>query len=294
MKKIRKTTLLSYAISLLVAANTLASCSQTSKHDAPQSEYPAPSVLPNKEEIFPPDGLEKGENRVPAPTQTDVWNVSDVDLSHINFERKHIAFTFDDSPNRTLEQIVGVFTEFNQSNPDCIASATVFYNGVGFNEYALPAAQAAYAVGFETGNHTYSHFNLCEIDHQTLQWEIDEVDKILKNIDGKATHLLRAPYGKIDQTVRDTAKTPLVDWSVDTLDWTGISAEEICERVYTGLEDGGIVLMHDGPKNTVEALKTLLPQLKSRGYQVTGVSQLSKINACPLKRGGAYTRIRKK
>lgn len=295
-KRLQNLCILTFSGLIAVTSGVFVGCKRATftEPPAPPQRYPQFSVLPDKEEIFTPTPPKNSEKRIPAPTKSDFWDVENVDVSRIDYGRKHIAFTFDDSPNRTLEQIVGVFTEYNQANPDCVACATVFYNGVGFNEYTLPAAQAAYAVGFEAGNHTFSHSNLCELDLETLQKEIDGVDELLKKIDGKERHLLRAPYGKINQVVRDAAKTPIIDWSVDTLDWTGLTSEEICERVYAGLEDGGIVLMHDGPKNTVEALKILLPELKARGYQITSVSQLSKINACALKTSGAYTRARKR
>ena len=278
------------AATLVTACLFPVGCKKTAKVPPPQ----LPHSTNQRFEDVTPYPHESGENSVPAPVVSEFWDTSDVDISSIDLSKKHIAFTFDDAPNRTLEQIVAVFTEFNQKNPDAIASATVFYNGVGFNEASFAAAQAAYAVGFETGNHTYSHFNLCDLDRERLRYEIEETDKLLKNIDGKPFHLLRAPYGSIDERVREESKTPILDWSVDTLDWTGISAQEICEKVYAGLEDGGIVLMHDGAKNTVEALKILLPELKARGYQITGVSQLAKIHDLTLKRGSVYTRARKR
>ena len=52
--------------------------------------------------------------------------------------------------------------------------------------------------------------------------------------------------------------------------------------------------MHDGGKNTIEAVKLLLPALKEAGYQVVSVSQLSKAHNVSLKRGSTYIRIRPK
>ncbi len=248
------------------------------------------SILPSKDDLPPPIN----ETPTPTPTDSGIWDVSNVDVSQLNLERKHVSFTFDDAPGKTLEQLVAVFTQFNKNNPDCKASATVFFNGAYFNEYTVPAAHAAFAAGFEMGNHTYSHFNLCSLDPQTLQKEIDDTDVILKQIDGKDRHLLRAPYGNLNETVKKVATVPIIDWSIDTLDWQKPEVEVICERVYNGLENGAIVLMHDGFENTVEAVKILLPELKRRGYQVTTVSALSKIHSCSLKTGSVYTRARSK
>ena len=248
------------------------------------------STLPSKDELPP----SINETPTPAPDLSGIWQTDDIDVSHLNLEKKHVAFTFDDAPGKTLEQLVAVFTEFNENNPDCRASATVFFNGGYFNEYTAPAAHAAFAAGFEMGNHTYSHFNLCSLDPQTLQKEIDDTDVILKQIDGKDRHLLRAPYGNLNETVKAAASVPIIDWSIDTLDWQNPTVEVICERVYNGLENGAIVLMHDGFENTVEAVKLLLPELKRMGYQVTSVSAMSKIHSCSLKTGAVYTRARNK
>lgn len=236
--------------------------------------------------------LRELKTSAPAPYLSKYWDVTDVDISKLRPEKKHVAFTFDDSPNRTLEQIVGVFTAFNETNPDCVANATVFYNGIRIDSKSLPSVYTAYTVGFETGNHTFSHFNLCALSTEKLQEEIDKTNEILKKIDGKSYHLLRAPYGNVNEQVRNCANAPIIDWWIDTLDWTNNSADEICERVLNGIESGAIVLMHDGPQNTVTALKRLLPELKRLGYQVTSVSQLSKIHTCPLRTGGVYTRAR--
>ena len=105
--------------------------------------------------------------------------------------------------------------------------------------------------------------------------------------------MLRAPFGKVNELVLETAQTPILDWTIDTLDWTGVSEDEIYNCVYNARASGSIVLMHDGYEHTVSALKRLLPDLKADGYQVVSVSQLSKAHERPLKRGNRYIRIRK-
>ena len=236
--------------------------------------------------------VETDEQLAPAPTISDFWAVDDVDISILDKTKKHVAFTFDDAPTKNLPELTQVFLDFNQSNPDCIASATIFFNGVNLNEYTLRYLKQAYEAGLELGNHTYSHCDLRTLASFEIEKEISLVDEFLEKIDGKPLHLLRAPYGAVNDKVRALVKTPILDWSVDTLDWTGISAEEICQKTLDGLEQGAIVLFHDGTKNTAQAIRTLLPILKEKNYQVVSVSQLSKIHTCPLRNGGQYTRAR--
>ena len=223
----------------------------------------------------------------------DVWDLSDVDLSNVDVNRKLISFTFDDAPSSELENILAVFAEYNESNPDCKAFATLFCNGYLCDEASMLTLHTAYALGFELGNHTQSHLNLATLSESELQTEIDQTDEILQRIDGKKRHLLRAPFGSFNDLVKQVSSTPLIDWTIDTLDWTGIPEEEIFEKVFSNKQDGHIVLMHDTKGYTVSALKRLLPALKEEGYQVVSVSQLAKAHNCTLKRGSVYIRARK-
>ena len=240
----------------------------------------------------PADTVSPSETPV-QPTTDGTWDVSDVDVSQIDPTKKLIAFTFDDAPSGGLEQLVGAFAHYNAENPDCPAYATLFCNGVYVNEFTLPALQTAYLLSFELGNHTHSHKDLTALTTDELQREIDLTDALLERLDGKPFHLLRAPYGKIDERFKRIANAPIFDWYVDTLDWTGRSVDEIYDSVFSQKSDGAVVLFHDGYENTVAAVKRLLPDLKGAGYQVVGVSQMAKAHNLTLKNGGVYTRARK-
>lgn len=221
------------------------------------------------------------------------WNVDDIDISEIDPSRKLISFTFDDAPSLTLENICAVFASFNEENPDCKASATVFFNGKLFDSQAPHLLYTAGLLGFELGNHTHSHYDLTTLSVEEIVQEIDKTDELLKRADGKERHLLRTPFGKINDDVKACAKTPIIDWTIDTLDWTGASEEEIYNSVFKQRFSGAIVLMHDGYGNTVSALKRLLPDLKADGYQVVSVSKMIKAHGCNFQTGKVYIRARK-
>ena len=250
--------------------------------------YLPPSFQENSLPNFPIE-------QAPLPsTLKGVWDISDVDITRIDKNRKLIAFTFDDTPAKCLESIIAVFASFNERNPTCPASATLFINGCRGDPTVVPLLHTAKLLGFELGNHTQHHYDLTTLTNAELLSEINETDTFLQTIDGKERHLLRAPFGKLNEAVRTQAFTPIIDWTIDTLDWTGVSAESICEKVITHAFSGAIVLMHDGYKGTVDALKLLLPKLAEDGYQVVGVSQLAKVHNCTLKNGSVYIQARKK
>ena len=271
-------------IFLFTTAFSIASCGSVKtpvKNDV--NSYMPPSF----EENTPTETIPEKEKN------TDVWDTSDVDITHIENGRKLIAFTFDDAPSKCTESILAVFATFNETYPAYSASATLFINGLRAIPSSIPLLHTANVLGFELGNHTQRHLDLTKLSQKELVQEIDKTDAILSRIDGKERHLLRAPYGAINEFVRAQAFTPIIDWTIDTLDWTGVSPEKIYDSVFQNLFSGAIVLMHDGYENTVEALKVLLPALMQDGYQVVSVSQLAKAHNCVLKNGSVYIRARK-
>ena len=230
----------------------------------------------------------------PSEKTTDIWDTEKTDISKVDKSKKLVAFTFDDSPAKCLEELVAVFISFNEQNPDCTANATLFCNGVRINERTKSALELAVSTGFELGNHTFSHADLTTLSAQEMDEELNKTDTLLQKFDQRPLHLLRAPYGKTNDLVKERAKTPVINWTVDTLDWTGRPADKICQTVLSKVYSGAIVLFHDGYFETVSAVKRLLPALKEQGYQVVSVSQLCNAHDCPLKKGSVYIRARKK
>ncbi len=222
-----------------------------------------------------------------------VWSTADVDVSRVDTEKKLIAFTFDDAPNYTLKRTLEVFENFNEKNPDCPASATIFVNGILVNQKTYSYLERAHGAGFELGNHTQSHKNLKLLSPEKIREEIDSVDLLLRKLDGKARHLLRVPYGNFNEKVIAQAKAPMIDWSIDPEDWKkGVSTRQIYENIWKNKAPGAIVLMHDAYPHTAEAVQMLLPKLREAGYQVVNVSQLSKALGQPLLTGKVYTHFK--
>ena len=259
----------------------------------PSPQPKPPENLSQSEESLPIIPTESEEREPTFETGDAYWNVDDIDISDVDGTRKLISFTFDDAPSRTLENIFAVFASFNEKNPDCKATASIFFNGKLFHAETPHLLYSACALGFELGNHTHSHADLTTLDEKTLLEEIEKTDKLLEKADGQKYHLLRAPFGKVDEQVKACAKTPIIDWTIDTLDWTGASENAIYDSVFNQRFSGAIVLMHDGYEGTVSALKRLLPDLKADGYQVVSVSKMIKAHGCKFRNGGVYIRARK-
>ena len=252
-----------YSIVCAICLFSLPACAGTSKRPPPPTE--------ERKVIFsPPSSREKKSD--------ELWDVSDVDISKIKKGRNLIAFTFDDAPTGYLENLIATFASFNEANPEWQANATVFFNGYRLKEYSPTLLSEATTFGFELGNHTYSHADLSTLDDERLRREIDEVDLLLEKQDHKPRHLLRAPYGKLSERVKALAQTPIIDWTIDTLDWAHTPSEEIVRKVEENIRCGDIILCHDfiggKPSPTPEALRQFLPDLLRENYEFVTVSEL--------------------
>ena len=225
--------------------------------------------------------------------QSDIWEQADLDISYVDTNRKLIAFTFDDGPSKTMENILAVFADYNERNPDCIATATFFLNGMHITEEALPLLHTAHILGCELGNHAQHHLDITALSMEDVQTEISATDELLSKVDGRPLHLFRPPFGRINESIKTQIQTPIINWTIDTLDWSGASEEDIFDSIFNARFSGAIVLMHDGYLATVNALKGLLPALKEDGYQVVSVSAMAKAHHCVLRNGKEYIRARK-
>ena len=101
-------------------------------------------------------------------------------------------------------------------------------------------------------------------------------DKI-EAITGKKTFLYRGPYGEYNDTVINAAKSQnhvCIQWNLDTLDYSGLTGEEMWKRLENKLTPGSIILSHNGTKHTADSLDMLLYNITQKGYKVVTVSEL--------------------
>ena len=107
--------------------------------------------------------------------------------------------------------------------------------------------------------------------------EIKECSEKIKEITGNETTLYRAPYGEYNNTVIKAAKEQghlAIQWNLDTLDYTGITGNEMWQKLESKLSNGSIILTHNGTKHTADSLDMLIKNIKASGFQVTTVSDL--------------------
>lgn len=81
------------------------------------------------------------------------------------------------------------------------------------------------------------------------------------------------PVDRLSQQTIDITCVSTV-WESDSLDWKGIGAQEIYNRVTGNVVPGSIVLFHNAAEHTPEALADIIEYLLSEGYEIVPVSEL--------------------
>jgi len=171
----------------------------------------------------------------------------------------YVGLTYDDGPSATTADLLAALRAER-------LRATFFDQGN--NSLARPEmVRAELRAGMWVGNHTFSHPHLTQIGEPAAFQEISSTQWVLRDITGREPTLFRPPFGETDEQVRaDEARIGVLEvlWTVDSRDWAGASAEEIAAAART-LEPGGIILMHDWPPATIEAVPLIAEDLAARG-----------------------------
>ncbi|WP_019243377.1 MULTISPECIES: polysaccharide deacetylase family protein [Bacillus] len=190
--------------------------------------------------------------------------------SSLSPDGKYVAITFDDGPHHQLTPYILDILKKHK------AKATFFVLGNRV-EYYPEIVKRTFDEGHEIGNHSWSHPKLTSLSQQELRNQIYHTSSAVAKITGVAPATIRPPYGAFNDQVKQVLNGPIVNWSVDTLDWKHHNKEMIKKIVREKTRNGSIILMHDIHSATAQALDSVLTELSQKGYQFVTVSQLLEI-----------------
>ena len=185
-------------------------------------------------------------------------------------ETKLIALTFDDGPNTTTtNEVLDLLAQYG-------AKASFFLIGDNINEASAESVKRAYDMGCEIDNHSKTHSNMAAMDAETVRAEIAYVDEWVTQITGEKTKFFRPPFIDVSDALYDAVGMPFI-CGIDCQDYMeNVTAEQRAAYIMDGAKDGVIVLLHDaaGNSQTVDALKTVMPQLVEQGYEFVTLTEL--------------------
>ena len=203
-------------------------------------------ILPtsSSERALPIYNVKTEENKV-ALTMNCAWSADDIDRILETLEKNEVKITF---------FIVG---EWAEKYPETV--------------------KKIYEAGHEIGTHSNTHPHVEQLSAEKNLEEIKLGVEKLQKITGEKTRLYRTPYGEYNDTVINTARENgcyTIQWNIDTLDYKGLTGDEMWGRIKEKLQKGSIILTHNGTEHTADSLDMLLKNIKTNGYQVTTVSDL--------------------
>ena len=208
------------------------------------------------EKYLPIYNVQTEENKV-AFTMNCAWNADDIDSILETLKNNDVHITF---------FIVG---DWADKYPE--------------------AVKKIHEAGHEIGSHSNTHPHVNNLSAEKNIEEIQLSVNKLEKITGSKTTLYRAPYGEYNDTVIKTAQENgyfTIQWNLDTLDYKGLTGEEIWNRLKNKLDKGSIILSHNGTNHTADSLDMLIKNIKSKGFKVTTVSDLIYQNNYTINKNG--------
>jgi peptidoglycan-N-acetylglucosamine deacetylase len=176
-----------------------------------------------------------------------------------------VALTFDDGPGGNTAQVLDLLKQYGIHATFCIIGRVI-------GDYNPDLIRRVVAEGHTLCNHTWTHdLNLRTRSEDQIRSELQRTnDAIHAIVPGAPIKYFRNPGGNFSPLTVAVAKSmgmESIDWNVDPSDWSRPGVQSIINNVLSHTHAGSIVLMHDGGgdrSQTVQALHTILPNLKSR------------------------------
>jgi peptidoglycan/xylan/chitin deacetylase (PgdA/CDA1 family) len=180
-----------------------------------------------------------------------------------------VYLTFDDGPDPVnTVSVINTLIEYG-------VSGTFFFTGENMGRHRAVVKQA-YDAGFAIGLHGYSHTSMQVLTEDEVISELDETNRLLEEITGSRSTIMRPPYGAIGGEEIDFISGQGLSvylWSLDTLDWAGNSTSDILQNIEEHLRPGEIILMHafSGQSKSAEILPAIIEFIKEQGFEMRGL-----------------------
>ncbi len=154
--------------------------------------------------------------------------------------------------------------------------ATFFLVGFWVEEYP-EMVKEIHNNGFEIGIHSNTHPDMTKLSKKEMEMELTTNISLIQELTNTTPKLFRPPYGYYNNNLIDVCDKlglSCIEWSVDSLDWKGLSASQIAGRVTSRSKAGSIVLFHNNSDHIIDGLKMVLQYYKDNNLQAVPVGEL--------------------
>lgn len=193
-----------------------------------------------------------------------------IPIYYVDTQEKVCSISFDAAwGNEQTETLLDILDEND-------VKTTFFLVGDWVDKYPESVKEID-ARGHDVGNHSNTHAHMTQISREEQQSEITQCNEKIKAITGKEVTLFRPPYGEYDNSVVEVCNTTnmyCVQWNIDSLDWKDPTPADMVSRIEEKLCPGSIILLHNGAKNTPEALPLIIEAIKAQGYKIVPISEI--------------------
>lgn len=264
-----------------VCALTTALAACAAPHHPAQRPRPAPSATPTTPAPRPP-------TLAPGPA-----GLTPVFESAPRSAGKTVALTFD--ADMTAGQGPRAAAGERFDHPRLIAAlralkvpSTVFMTGRWAEEYPDQARSIGRDPLFEVANHSYSHYaftddcyGLPTLGRDRMRADVERAYTAFREV-GVAHPMpyFRFPGGCYDREALKAlvpAGVTAVQWDVVGGDAFATDADAVARQVLDGVRPGSVVVLHctlSAAPATERAVRTIVPELRRRGYRLVKVSDL--------------------
>ena len=199
-------------------------------------------------------------------------------------DQKLVALTFDDGPTIGItDQVLDVLQENG-------VVASFFLIGQQITDETRYLVKRAHDMGCSIENHSKTHQSMPKQSRQEIVEEIQYTTDLIEEITGEKPEFFRPPFIDYDQKMYDLIDLGFI-CGYGCEDWLpSVTAQERIDRVLHDANPGFIILLHDmtDNTNTVEAIKTIIPELKKQGYEFVTVRDLFQKSSIKPQRNAIY------
>ena len=194
----------------------------------------------------------------------------DIPIYYVDTKEKVCAISFDAAwGNEQTDILLDILDEYN-------VKTTFFLVGEWVDKYP-ESVKKIHERGHDIGNHSDTHAHLTQISRSEQKDELTKCNEKIEAITNEKVTLFRPPYGEYDNSVVNTTKDCrmyCVQWNIDSLDWKDPTPQDMVRRIENKLCEGSIILLHNGAKNTPQALPLIIESIQAQGYKIVPISEL--------------------